>query len=86
LRIDVRATSDAWLMVHTDGEQAFMGFLRKGETQHWTAKELVQLKTGNAGGTQVTLNGTRVDALGSPGEVVQRIWRLLPNGDIEQSS
>ncbi len=73
-------------MVETDGEDAFMGFLRQGESRRWTARETLRLKTGNAGGTQVTLNGQPLPALGGSGDVETRVWRLLPNGDIEQSS
>jgi cytoskeleton protein RodZ len=86
LELEVEATSDAWLMVQTDGKDAFMGFLRKGESRRWTAMETVRLKTGNAGGTQVTLNGQPLPALGGSGDVETREWRLMPNGDIEQSS
>jgi cytoskeleton protein RodZ len=86
LELEVEATSDAWLMVQTDGKDAFMGFLRKGESRRWTARQTVRLKTGNAGGTQVTLNGQPLPALGGSGDVETREWRLKPNGEIEQSS
>jgi len=86
LELEVEASSDAWLMVHTDGDQAFMGFLREGESRRWSANERVRLRTGNAGGTQIPLNGQSLNALGDPGAVEEYEWRLLPNGDIEQSS
>jgi cytoskeletal protein RodZ len=86
LVVDVRAASDAWLSVWTDQEKQFEGFLRTGEERRWEARTTVRLRTGNAGATEVTLNGRRLEPLGGPGAVVNRQWKLLESGDIEQSS
>lgn len=86
LVMEVVATSDAWLSVRADQQKLFEGFLRAGDRKRWEANERVRLRTGNAGATEVTLNGRRLDPLGSRGEVVEREWRLLESGDIEQSS
>lgn len=84
LLIEVQAAGNSWLRIDTDGEQAYEGFLREGEAWKGTAQERVRVRMGNAGDTQITLNGTRLDPQGGRGEVVEREWRLLPNGDIEQ--
>jgi hypothetical protein len=86
LVLEIEATSDSWLMVRTDGQEAWQGFLRVGESRRWEAQASVRVRTGNAGGTQITLNGQRLDPLGGPGIVTEREWRLLPDGDIEQSN
>jgi hypothetical protein len=86
LVMEVVATSDAWLSVRVDQHKQFEGFLRAGDRKRFDANERVRLRTGNAGATQVTLNGRQLDPLGSRGEVVEREWRLLASGDIEQSS
>jgi hypothetical protein len=80
----VEATRDTWILVRTDGEQAYADFLLEGESMTWQAEKTLSLRTGNAGGTKVTINGQRVAKLGDMGSVEEREWRLLPNGDIEQ--
>ncbi len=85
LELVVTATGDAWLMVRADGQPVFLDHLRQGESRRWTANERFRVRTGNAGGTAITLNGRPVPALGGNGEVVEREWRLLPDGNIEQS-
>ncbi|MFN2251121.1 MAG: DUF4115 domain-containing protein [Anaerolineae bacterium] len=84
LELLVRASSDTWIRVHTDGQEAYASFLYKGDSMTWRASESVRLRTGNAGGTEITINGQRIDKLGEGGAVEEREWRLLPNGDIEQ--
>jgi len=86
LVLQVVALSDAWVLVMADGREAYSGFVRRGESRTWRAGERVGLRTGNAGGTQITLNGNRLELLGGQGQVEEREWRLLPNGDIEQRS
>jgi cytoskeletal protein RodZ len=84
LVMTVEATRDTWILVRTDGEQAYADFLLEGESMTWQAEKTLSLRTGNAGGTKVTINGQRVAKLGDMGSVEEREWRLLPNGDIEQ--
>ena len=85
LVMEVKATSDAWVLVQTDGSEAFSGFLRQGEARSWQAHSSLRLRTGNAGGTQITLNGQTLAVLGGNGLVEEREWHLLPDGNIEQS-
>ncbi len=85
LELVVTATGDAWLMVRADGEPVFLDLLRQGESKRWMANERFRLRTGNAGGTVISLNGRLVPSLGGNGEVAEREWRLLPDGNIEQS-
>lgn len=85
LELVVTATSDAWLMVRADGQQVFLNLLRRGESRRWTANERFRVRTGNAGGTIISLNGRRLPSLGGAGDVAEREWRLLPDGNIEQS-
>lgn len=85
LVMEILASKDAWLSVRADDQSKFEGILKAGEKQRWEAAQVVWLHTGNAGATEVTINGRRLDPLGKAGEVVKRQWKLLPSGDIEQS-
>lgn len=82
--VEVRATGNAWLRIFTDGEEAYEGFLRDGDAWKGQARGRVRIRMGNAGDTVITLNGRTLDLLGGRGDVLEREWRLLPDGNIEQ--
>jgi cytoskeleton protein RodZ len=84
LAVEIKATGNAWLRILSDGEPAFEGFLREGDAWQGQAKERVRIRMGNAGVTEVTLNGQPVGPLGKPGDVVEHEWRLGPDGNIVQ--
>lgn len=66
----IRATSTAWVEVHdASGAVVFTKLMRPGET--WTVPDHpgLVLTTGNAGGTQLLVNGKPAPSLGSSGEV-----------------
>jgi cytoskeleton protein RodZ len=75
LVLRVRITSTAWLRVLTDGEVAFEGTLQPGEERAWQASSALLLRTGNAGGTEASINGQALGPLGKPGQVLEREWR-----------
>ncbi len=87
LRIEVQAKGNIWLRISADQETVFEGFLREGENDRWSgeSKQRFRLRTGDAGRTEVTLNGQRLEPLGDNAEVREVEWRLLPSGEIEQS-
>jgi cytoskeletal protein RodZ len=87
LKLEVKAAGNIWLRIFADEQVVFEGFLREGENDRWEgeAKTSFRLRSGNAGGTEVILNGQPLDALGDRAEVREVEWRLLPSGDIEQS-
>jgi len=74
LELSVKATERTWLLVLVDGEKAFEGVLEPGDTRSWEGKEHITIKSGNAGGIKVTLNGRELGPLGGPGEVVAKEW------------
>lgn len=85
LHISVKATGRVWLRILGDGEEAYTGFMQVGDEQSWTARENIQVRTGNAGGTRVVINGKELEPLGENGTVVTCQWILLPDGAIEQT-
>jgi hypothetical protein len=51
--------------------------LEAGTRRSWYGENRVELRLGNAGGVEVTLNGQKLDPLGEPGEVVDRVFELV---------
>lgn len=66
-------TQRTWIQLTADGVLRFDGFKQPGETYEITAKESLELYTGNAGGFSFTLNGRPGRALGQPGTVVRDV-------------
>lgn len=69
-------SAPANLHVTTDGNLAFEGSLKAGQQKLWQAREQVVLRTDNAGGFTVAVNGQPADTLGAPGAAVECTWVL----------
>lgn len=83
LRLDVAARS--WLRLLVDGKVAQETVLEPGASSEWEALQSIVLRTGNAAGVQVTVNGQPLPVLGAPGEVIELRWDLI-DGEIIQST
>ena len=75
LRLEIEILTRTWLEVVVDGEEAFQGLLDAGETQSWSANEVIALHLGNAAGVRAVLCGQEMPPLGGEGEVVDVEWR-----------
>lgn len=64
--------NSAWLLVETDGEVAFTGVLVADTVKTFKGASKVYIKTGNAGSTQIKINGEIQDPLGEEGDVESR--------------
>jgi cytoskeletal protein RodZ len=74
VRVQVLLTDRAWLRVTLDGAVAFEGLLEAGESRTWVARDEVYMRSGNAGGTVVTVDGVLHGPLGAPGQVEERTF------------
>ena len=79
--LQVVITDRVWLRVTVDGNTVFERLVDRGATQTWTGQHVI-LRTGNAGGTLVSVNGQDQGSLGAPGQVVEREWIRQPDGAI----
>ena len=68
----ISATRDkSWLFVSDgSGRTLFSGQIARGVTKTFTTDVSLNVKIGNAGGVDLTVNGKAVDPVGSDGEVV----------------
>ena len=61
----------SWLFVSdSTGQTLFSGQISRGVSKTFTASEQLNLKVGNAGGVDLSVNGKKVDPLGADGQVV----------------
>jgi cytoskeletal protein RodZ len=74
----------AWVRVDVDGEVVQEGILEQGESRFWNAAESVVVRTGNAGGVSLVLNGEDLGPLGDIGQVVERAW-VVEQGQVAET-
>ncbi|HEY7303984.1 MAG TPA: RodZ domain-containing protein [Bryobacteraceae bacterium] len=68
-RIELSAIEPTWLSIILDGRRAFSGILEAMDTKVLEARDNVRIRTGNAGGVNVVLNGKALGAIGPRGQV-----------------
>ena len=86
IEMEVKITSNSsWILIETDGEVAFTGVLVPDTVKIFKAAEKIYIKTGNAGSTNVTINGQLQESLGDEGEVESREYNKNVVLDISSS-
>lgn len=73
LLVEIEGIEESWVQFIKDSGEKGEVILKPGETLKIEAKESVEIKTGNAGGLRVRLNGKELGLLGKRGEVVTKI-------------
>lgn len=75
----------SWIRVNVDGRVEFTGILKPGETKTFAAADKIKFRSGNAGGTEVTLNGQNLGTLGPTGQVIDKEFTSQTGGAEEQN-
>ena len=68
LRLQVDVLDEAWVSVAVDGQPAYRGLMKPGDSQTFRGSSRIDLTTGNASAVVLTLNGETLAPLGNPGE------------------
>lgn len=84
IALELRATQRTWLRVIADGITVEEGLLEAGATRAWEANESIIVRTGNAGGVTLILNGEDLGVMGNIGQVVERTW-VVQEGEITEA-
>jgi cytoskeleton protein RodZ len=69
--LEVRLTEKTWLMVEIDGAKRLEGTFPAGTRKAFHGK-LADIRTGNAGGVELTVNGKELGIMGHSGGVMER--------------
>ena len=68
----LRATDRSWVQVTTNtGQELFQGLLQDGQQKTFADKARIKLVIGNAGGVDLTVNGSDIGAPGRRGQVAR---------------
>jgi cytoskeleton protein RodZ len=69
-RIVIRATSESWIKIRDANQTVLLeGFLKAGESYRVPDRPGVLMRTGNAGGLDITVDGKPVPPIGGMGAV-----------------
>jgi cytoskeleton protein RodZ len=71
IALRVAADGDCWVRISRDGEIAYEGLLRKGESRRYLAQTGFRVTLGDASAARLTVNGHDLPVLGRAGEVVR---------------
>jgi len=74
----------AWIRVVADGGVVQEGILEQGESRFWNAADSISVRTGNAGGVGLVLNGEDLGPFGDIGQVVERTW-VVDQGQVAET-
>ncbi|MCX7795101.1 MAG: DUF4115 domain-containing protein [bacterium] len=72
ISIEIKGLDYSWIRVIVDGSKVFEGFLKTGDFYSWKGKEKIIIRTGNAGGINIIVNGRNLGILGKKGEVLEK--------------
>lgn len=70
------ARQRAWMRVTADGTVIFEQVMEADSQETWQAQQVLVVRTGNAGGVEVAVNGEAQGSLGSTGSIEECTWTL----------
>lgn len=76
---DITLSDRAWVSVVADGQKVYEGILESGAQETYQAQNSLRITSGNAGGVDLSFNGSEPVTLGAPGSV--RTLTLTPDLD-----
>ncbi len=75
--LQLAARQRSWVRVVVDGQTVAETVFEPGQTGEWQGQEQIVLRTGNAAGIDLIINGEPQASLGGTGEVVDKEWTLV---------
>jgi cytoskeletal protein RodZ len=76
ISMTVKVTQRSWILVTADGNQVDQGVYEAGTEHGWDAQQSLSIRTGNAAGVDLNLNGQSLGAMGGVGQVMERTWTV----------
>jgi cytoskeletal protein RodZ len=78
IRIQMRATAEAWVRVTADGKVLYSGTLQPGESKNFEAKSSLSVRAGDPAALEITSNGQAIGEIGPSGQ--PRTVQFTPEG------
>lgn len=85
ISLELRTTQRSWLRVIVDGQPPEEGMLDANQSRTWEADQSISIRTGNAGGVILILNGEELGPMGAIGAVTERAW-VVDQGQVTETT
>ena len=76
--VDLHTRKPSWVSIVVDGKQRFNGLMTEYQQRSYSAKSEIKVSMGNAGGVEVSFNGSSLGVLGADDK--PRTVTFTPNG------
>lgn len=77
----INLTAESWIEIVKDGQVEYEGILPAGTQRTLTAQEQLILRSGNAGGVQVSVGNAKPKQMGQPGTIEELILNASGNAN-----
>lgn len=84
IALELLTSQPTWVRVVVDGQLIEEGLLEANVSRAWEASVSITLRTGNAGGVVLRLNGEDLGPMGEIGQVVERTW-IIEQGEVTET-
>jgi len=74
VNVQATFTGDCWVLVTADNVVLYEGVITAGQIMDWKGNENVNVRLGNAGAVEFTMNGQNFGKLGGEGDVVDKTF------------
>ncbi len=74
VNVQATFTGDCWILVTADNVVLYEGVITAGQVMDWKGNENVNVRLGNAGAVEFTMNGQNFGKLGGEGDVVDKTF------------
>jgi cytoskeletal protein RodZ len=75
--VELLIRESSWVQITVDDVKAFEGILQTNESRLWTGERRVAIRSGNAGGIEVIVNGINRGLMGPAGQVADQVWEKV---------
>ncbi|MGD1874275.1 MAG: helix-turn-helix domain-containing protein [Mastigocoleus sp.] len=76
VQVKLKTKERSWLEVRVDGVQKFQDILEKDKQQNWTGKQQIYVRSGNAGGVLISIDGSQFKPFGEIGQIEQATYKV----------
>lgn len=67
----LEVSDTSWIRIIVDGENVYEGVVEDGFAEQYNPEGYLNIRTGNAGGVEISVEGGEFEAMGETGEVVE---------------
>lgn len=72
--IQAKFSGPCWVRATVDGAVVYEGTANSGETLNWQGNNAVNIRVGNAGAAEITMNGQSIGKMGRDGEIAEKTF------------